>query len=78
LQTASKLVYTIPYPENETTTNIKKIADLSNWRARSQRKLRNWASQGWRNPTRCNSMQIFTDKLLYMFRESIAPIIRST
>jgi len=34
---------------------------------------------GWRNPTRCNCMQILiTAKLLYMFRASIAPIIRST
>ena len=34
---------------------------------------------GWRNPTRWDSMQIFiTAKLLYMFRASIAPIIRST
>jgi len=32
----------------------------------------------WRNPTRCNSIQIFTAKLLYMFRASIAPNIRST
>ena len=33
---------------------------------------------GWRNPKRCNGMQIVTAKLLYMFRASIAPIIRST
>ena len=34
---------------------------------------------GRRNPTRCNSIQLFINpKLLHMFRASIAPIIRST
>jgi len=34
-----------------------------------------WGTVGWRNPTWCNSMQIFiTAKLLYMFRASIALI----
>lgn len=45
LQTASKLVYSITYPENETATSRKKFVGLSNLRARSQRKLRNCASQ---------------------------------